>query len=293
MARPRIAYLALTLASFLFGATFVMVKEAVEDLAPISFVGWRFLLGGLALLVIGRPRGRRVWAEGTVAGLFLFGGYALQTQGLVSTSASNSGLITGLYVVLTPLVAATVARRLPHPLVLAGAVIAFAGLAALTIRPEFQIRQGDLLTVACAFSYSAHIVYLSKTARHHRVLPFTAVQLLVTAALGLTWSALFEGFPLPTGRAWTAVVVTGLAVSAGAFLLQIWSQTVIGPARTAVVLALEPAFAAGTAMLVLGERLTAWGWLGAALILVGIYVVLAAGDEQDELPVAESLTPAH
>jgi drug/metabolite transporter (DMT)-like permease len=136
-------------------------------------------------------------------------------------------------------------------------------------------------------------VYLSKVALRHPVVPFTAVQLMVTAVLGLGWSAVAEGFPIPDGRTWPAIVVTGLAVSAGAFLLQVWSQTVIGPSRTAIVLALEPAFAAGTAMLVLGERLTARGWLGAALILAGIYIVLGASGDEDELPLAESLTPAH
>ncbi len=85
--------------------------------------------------------------------------------------------------------------------------------------------------------------------------------------------------------------MTGLAVSAGAFLLQVWAQTVIGPSRTAIILALEPAIAAAVAAITLGERLTARGWAGAALILAGIYVALAGEDEP--LPAAEALTPAH
>jgi drug/metabolite transporter (DMT)-like permease len=293
MARHRIAYLALAAAAFLFGATFVLVKEAVGRMPPIGFVGWRFLLGALALLAISPPRRSVLWRDGAIAGLLLFGGYALQTQGLVSTSASNSGLITGLYVVVTPLLAALVTRRLPRAWVMTGAVIAFAGFAALTIGGDFRLQEGDLLTVGCAISYAAHIVYLSKAALRHRVLPFTAVQLLVTAILGLAWSAAAEGFPIPDRHTWPAIVITGLAVSAGAFLLQIWSQTVIGASRTAIILALEPAFAAGTAMVVLGERLDARGWLGAVLILAGIYVVLATEGDEDELPIAESLTPAH
>lgn len=291
MHRPRVAYLALAFAALLFGSTFVIIKEAIATLPPLAFVGWRFLLGGAVLAAIGLPRGRAVWRDGSIAGALLFAGYALQTVGLAHTSASNSGLITGLYVVLTPLLAAAVARRAPGLLVSAGALLAFAGLALLTLKDGFSVQQGDLLTVGCAVSYAAHIVYLSRVANRHRVVSFTAVQLLVTAAGGLAGSALFEGLMLPPRDSWPALLMTGLAVSAGAFLLQVWAQTVIGPSRTAIILALEPAIAAAVAAITLGERLTARGWAGAAMILAGIYVALAGEDEP--LPAAEALTPAH
>lgn len=291
MNRTRWAYLALGFAALLFGSTFVIIKEAVATLPPLAFVGWRFLLGGAVLVILGPPRGRRLWRDGLIAGSLLCAGYALQTVGLAHTSASNSGLITGLYVVLTPLAAALVARRLPGLLITIGASLAFGGLALLALHDGFHLRYGDLLTVGCAATYAAHIVYLSRVATRHRVVPFTAVQLLVTAAGGLAASALFEGLPLPPAATWPALLITGLAVSAGAFLLQVWSQTVIGPARTAIILALEPAIAAAVAAVALGERLTGRGWTGAVLILAGIYVALAGGEEP--LPAAESLTPAH
>ena len=291
MRRPRVAYLALAFAALLFGSTFVVVKEAVADLPPLAFVGWRFLLGAAAMLLLGIPRGRTLWRDGLVAGLLLFAGYATQTIGLAHTTASNSGLITGLYVVFTPLLAAVVARRAPRFLVTAGAVLACAGLALLTLEDGFTLRKGDLLTVACAVSYAAHIVYLSRVASRHRVIPLTAVQLAVVAAGGLATSAVFEGLQLPSARVWPALLLTGLAVSGGAFFLQVWSQTVIGPSRTAIILALEPAFAAALAAIVLGERLTAAGWVGAGLILAGIYAAL--GGEEEPLPTAEALTAAH
>lgn len=291
MHRPRFAYLALAFAALLFGSTFVVIKEAVVSLPPLAFVGWRFLLGGVVLAAIGLPRGRAVWRDGLIAGLLLFAGYALQTVGLAHTSASNSGLITGLYVVLTPLVAAVVARRAPGRLISLGALLAFGGLALLTLKEGFHLDYGDLLTVGCAVSYAAHIVYLSRVVSRHRVVPFTAVQLLVTAAGGLASSAVLEGLPLPPTGTWPALLITGLAVSAGAFLLQVWAQTVIAPARTAIILALEPAIAAAVAAVWLGERLSLRGWVGAALILIGIYVALAG--EEEPLPAAEAVTPAH
>ena len=90
-----------------------------------------------------------------------------------------------------------------------------------------------------------------------------------------------------------ALLITGLVVSGGAFLLQVWSQTVIGPSRTAIILALEPAFAAAFAAWILAERLDTRGWIGAGLILAGIYLVLANTGDRDSLPAAEAVTPAH
>jgi drug/metabolite transporter (DMT)-like permease len=294
MRRTLPAYLALVLAAFLFGSTFVVVKDAIVRIPPLAFIGWRFLLGAGALLVLVRPRRPALWRHGTVAGLFLFAGYALQTLGLERTSASNSALITGLYVVLTPFVAATVVRRVPSSRVVGGAVLAFAGLGVLTVTEGILLGSGDALTLGCAVAFAAHIAYLARVAGWHPVVPLTAVQLLVTSVLALASSAVFEGLPLPGRSVAVAIVATGLAVSAGAYLLQVWAQTRIGPGRTALLLALEPAFAVAVAAVVLDERFTPRDWAGAALIVAGIGFVLAfTTDEDDRLPVAEAVTPAH
>ena len=301
MPRSTLAYLALALASLLFGATFVVVKEAIVVLPPLAFVGWRFLLGAAVLLALVMPRGPSVWLDGSLAGMLLFGGYALQTEGLARTTASNSGLITGLYVVFTPLLAALVAHRRVGRWVLGGAGLAFSGLALLSLG-RFSLPLwggagasllGDLLTVGCAAAFAGHIVFVSRRALRHPVIPFTAVQLAAVALLSLAASALAEGLPLPTRPVLGALLITGVAVSAGAFLLQVWSQTVVGPSRTAIVLALEPAFAALFAAWWLDERLGMAGWLGAGLILAGIYLVLGRADQRGDLPLAQAVGPAH
>jgi drug/metabolite transporter (DMT)-like permease len=281
--RPVVAYGALATASLLFGVTFVVVKDAVEIVPPLSFVGWRFLLGASLLFAIRLPTGRRLWRDGSIAGVLLFAGYALQTQGLTATSASNSGLVTGLYVVLTPLLAAAVGRRAPRGIVLAGAALAVCGFGVLTIGDGFRLEAGDAYTAGCAVAFAAHIVFLARSAHQHPVLSFTGVQLAVVAVLGLAASGLVEGVGTPPRASWAAIAITGILVSAGAFYLQVWSQTVVGPSRTAIVLALEPAFAALSGAVLLGERLGGRGLVGAALILGGIYVVLAGTGPEDDL----------
>lgn len=270
----------------------MVIKDAIETVPPFTFIGWRFAFGAAALLATGIPRDRHLWRDGTIAGSFLFTGYALQTQGLSMTTASNSGLITGLYVVFTPLLGALVARRAPRPAIVGGSALAFLGLAGLTVGDGFSLHGGDVLTMGAAAAFAGHLVVVARVARRHRVIPLTAIQLLVTAVGGLALAGPIEGTLVPAG-AWAAIVLTGLGVSAAAFLLQIWAQTIIGANRTAVVLALEPAFAAATAAVVLGERLTGRGWLGAAAILIAIYVVVVAtaGDDKD-LPAVESIAPA-
>jgi len=287
------AVAALLGAAFLFGATFVVVKSAVETMEPIAFVAWRFLLGGLVLLTLAVPKGKRIWGHGLLAGLALFAGYALQTAGLQFTSASNSALITGLYIVLTPFLAAALGKRLPTPWVMAAALGAFVGVALLTGIDDLSLNTGDLLTVGCALAFAVHIVILSRYARLHPVIPFTTVQILVTTALAFPASALLEGpISLPDSSTWPALAITALGVTAGAFLLQIWAQTIVGASTAAVVLAAEPAFGVATAWVVLGERLTTPGWLGAGLIVVAIYVVVTQ-QRDDSSRAAEAVTPAH
>ncbi len=286
------AALALVVAAFLFGATFVVVKSALDDIEPIAFVAWRFLLGATVLSVFAFPRGQVIWSHGAIAGTALFAGYALQTAGLELTSASNSALITGFYVILTPFLAALFSRRHPSPWVVAAAFASFAGLWLLTDSDGLALGSGDLLTLGCAFAFALHIIALARYARFHPVIPFTTVQLGVTAVLAFATSALIEGPALPSTSALGAIALTGLGVSVGAYLLQVWAQTVVGPDMAAVVLAAEPAFGVATAWVVLGERLMAEGWLGAGLIVLAILVVVTRQRDKSSLE-AEAVTAAH
>lgn len=288
------AILALLVAAFLYGATFVVIKTAVEIMEPLAFVGWRFLLGALLLGAFAIPKGKGLWWHGSIAGLALFLGYALQTAGLTYTSASNSALITGLYVVITPFLASLFAGRPPSWWTVGAAAISFAGLILLTGTTDLDFDTGELLTLGCALAFAAHIVILARFARHHPVVPFTTVQLTVTALLAFPTSMWLEGAAAlrPPSEVWGALALVGLGISAGAFLLQIWAQTVVGPSTAAVVVASESAFGVATAWVVLGERLDARAWAGAGLILAAIFVVVVK--QRDHASVeAEAVTAAH
>lgn len=289
----RRAVLALVGAAFLFGATFVVVKSALDAIEPVEFVAWRFLIGAVVLATLALPRGRGIWVHGAVAGIALFAGFALQTAGLQFTTASNSALITGLYVVFTPFLASALSRRWPSPWVVAGALTAFAGVALLTGVGGLHLGQGDWLTVGCALAFAVHIVILAHWAHRHPVIPFTMVQMGVTSLLAFGYALVFEGgVGLPDRSVWAALAITGIGVTAGAYLLQIWAQTIVGPSIAAVVLAAEPAFGVAAGWVVLGERLDSSGWVGAALIVTAIYVVITR--QRDEASrAAEAVTAAH
>ncbi len=291
--RERRAVAALLGAAFLFGATFVVVKSALDAIDPLAFVAWRFSIGALLLSTLAIPKGRALWIHGVFAGTALFAGYSLQTLGLELTGAANSALITGLYVVFTPFLAALFSRRAPSPWTVGGAVAAFAGVALLTGGDGLALGRGDLLTVGCALAFAAHIVLLARYAPQHPVVPFTTVQLAVTAVLAIAGSWVFEGGPgVPDRSVWAAIALTAIGVTVGAYLLQIWSQTILGAATAAIVLSAEPAFGVATAWVVLGERLSVQGWIGAGLIVAAIYVVVTRQREGASRD-AEAVSPAH
>jgi len=283
---------ALLVAALLYGATFVVIKTAVEDYPPIAFVAWRFFLGAVALALFAFPRGKKIWLHGSIVGLILFTGYALQTSGLVLTGAANSALITGLYVVITPLLSAVFAAKAPGWWIIGAASLSFVGLVLLTGTNDLDFQRGDLLTLGCAFVFACYILAVSRFAPHHPVVPFTTVQLAVAATLAFPFSYALESPGLPPQSVWGALALTAFGVSVGAFILQIWSQTIVGPNTTAVVLAAEPAFGLATAWVVLGERLTPAAWGGALLILGAIYIVITKQTDPAWIE-AESVTPTH
>jgi drug/metabolite transporter (DMT)-like permease len=279
---------ALVLAAFFFGVTFVLVQDAIEDITPTGYITLRFLIGTAALAPFAvhvarrkREPSRLLWSAGSIAGLLLFAGYISQTVGLQYTESSTSAFITGLYAVFTPIIEAVVRRRVPPAGVCAGIVIATGGLFLLT-GAELALGRGELLTLVCALSFAAWIVYQGAYANRLDTVPFTTVQMAVLALVSIPPTAA-TGIGELTGLAIFAAAFTGIVCSSGALSLQLYGQRRVSPSRAALILLLEPVFA-GVAGYLAGERLGAVKLTGAVVILAGIAIA-------EVVPLRERETP--
>lgn len=272
------AILALMVVEIIWGATFIVVKEALQDASTLLFLALRFSLATIVLAAAfaGRPRPflevRRSVIGGIFAGLALFSGYLFQTFGLRYTTAPKSAFITSLSVVAVPLLGALVYKSVPRPAEGAGVVLAMAGLALQTLRgPGLGIELGDSLTVVCALSFAVHILVVGRyTAKcSFEILTLTQIGTAALIAGGTFWWA--EAPRVHWGpRLLIALAVTGVLATAVAFTVQNWAQKHLSPTRTALVLTLEPVFAWLTSYLVAGETLSRRAALGGFLILGGI-----------------------
>lgn len=285
--------LALVGVAVTWGATFVTVKDAVSLYPLYSFLALRFGIAVVAFLVL-FPKSlsrlnARTLAAGAWAGAFLTAGYVFQTWGLQGTSASKAAFITGMFVVITPLLQTVLLRRLPRLPTLLGVVAAVVGLWMLSGGGSGQWSVGDTRVLLCAVAYSGHLIVLGSVTPKHDVRALTLVQLAVVALVCGGVAAVVEHPGLPTaGSVWIALLVTGVIASALAFAVQTSAQRYIPPARTALILVTEPAFG-GLFGWLAGEALGIEGLAGAALILVGMVAseLLGARGEVGEKVVLE------
>jgi drug/metabolite transporter (DMT)-like permease len=277
---------ALVAVAAVWGATFVMVKDAVASYPVFSFLGLRFAIACLAFVVL-VPASLRlldgaVVRDGLVAGVFLTLGYVFQTLGLARTSPSKAAFITGMFVVITPLMQAIVLRRAPARAAWLGVVSAVAGLWLLSGSAGGGWNLGDTLVLGCAVAYSFHIIALGTLGRRHDARPFALVQLVMAGLVCGAVGVLVERPGLPTGTSvWVALAVTGVLATAVAFAVQTYAQRHLSPTRTALILVTEPAFGGLFGWLFAHEVLGVRGWAGAALVLAGmvtseVLAVLAA-----------------
>jgi len=268
------ALLALIAVTAVWGVTFVQVKDAVAIYPLFAFLAVRFAIatGTLALPAARRVRGlgRGGMAGGAFLGLLLAAGYVLQTAGLERTSVSSTGFITGMYVVLTPLIALLLYRARTGLAAWGGVVLAAAGLAMLSGIHAGSFT-GDLLVLAAAAVYSLPIVLMERYAPTADPVAFTFVE-MAAAFVGLLVVALsLDDLSMPHGwTVWGALVVTGVFASALGYLVQTWAQRRTSATRTALAFTMEPVWTAFFGFTLAGDRLGALGWGGCAAIMAGI-----------------------
>lgn len=274
-----LATLALLAMTACWGSTFFLIKDLLERVPTVDFLAVRFLIAGAAMLLVAPRAIARLAPEMRRRALVLGGLYGvaqiLQTAGLAHTPASVSGFITGLYVVATPLFAAVILRSRISGATWGAVVLATAGLSVLTL-DGFSIGYGEALTLVAALLYAAHIVGLGAWSRPGDALGMSILQVLVIAAVCLT-AALASGRPgvvLPErGADWASVIYMALIAGAAAMLAQTWAQAHLAPTRSAIIMSMEPVFAAFFAVLLGGESLTGRMAVGGAMVLIAMLVV--------------------
>jgi drug/metabolite transporter (DMT)-like permease len=277
---PWRADLALALVALVWGATFVLVKNALDDISTILFLALRFTIAAIVLGLFfyarrGPGKRRGDWKGGLITGVLLYGGYALQTIGLRYTTPAKSAFITGLYIVMVPLLSAAAYHRMPRLFEWTGVAVASVGLALLTLdTATFAVNVGDLLTVGCAFVFALHILVLGQNSQRMDPdwLAFLQIGWGALIAVGTFWwmeRPFVRWRPAVVG----AIIVTSLLATALAFWVQTWAQQFTTATRTALIFALEPVFAWATSFIAANEVLTVRAAAGAACILAGILLV--------------------
>lgn len=288
MNRTRLADLGLLFVAFMWGCTFLIVQHAVRVLPPLAFNGIRFLGAALLLAMIIAVFYRHEWkplswsmaGHAALLGLFLFLGYSFQTVGLLYTSTSNAGFITGLSVVIVPFLSFWLLKHRISRFTWISALLAAVGLYLLAFAGTrgLALNRGDALVFLCAIAFGLHVAYTGVFAPRYPALPLASLQMAVVGILSAAGSLLFErsaswsetAGQLMQPEVWLALLVSIGPTSAFAFWIQTVSQKFTSPSRVAVIFAMEPVFAAATGVLFGGERLGLAAGLGCLCILGGM-----------------------
>lgn len=285
MKKSMLADVSLLFVTFIWGITFVLVQNAIDSLEPLAFNGIRFLLaaGSLSVWLVIFERGqlkqlnKKVVLSGMFMGLWLFLGYASQTIGLLYTSSSKAGFITGLNVVLVPIFSVFLLKQSLRINSIIGVTIATIGLFLLTVSDLSSLNIGDGFVLFCAISFALHIIYTGKFTANHPTLLLTVIQIMTVSVLALISSFMFEDWGttfsfdvLLSPTVYMALLITALFATAVAFFIQTNFQKYTTTTRVALIFAMEPVFAAITGVFWNGENLTLSALFGCIFIFAGM-----------------------
>ncbi len=271
------ALIALTSVAAIWGASFVLMKDALKGQSVDDFLATRFIIATLVLILINPKALAQISPEmlrkGFLLGFFLGSGYLFQTIGLDLTTAATTGFITGLYVVFTPILGALFLKSHVTKNEWIGVGMATVGLALLSFK-GFSIGMGELSVLLSALFFALHILGLGKWSEKFATYPLTIVQLGTIAILTSILAVVDDGYELPnTDQEWKATIFTAILATSVAFLVQTWSQSKMDATVVAVVLTLEVVFAALFAVLAGQESLTIKATLGGALIFAAMLLM--------------------
>jgi drug/metabolite transporter (DMT)-like permease len=281
------ADLSLLFVALIWGATFVLVQNAISFLEPLSFNAVRFTLAAILLgswlMFFERDQlkklDKKLILAGMMLGFWLFIGYAFQTLGLLYTTSSKAGFITGLSVVLVPLLMIFIMKQRPGLNSITGVAAATSGLYLLTMSDVSSLNIGDGFVLICAAGFALHILFTGKFSSSFPTLLLTTVQISTVAVLSAGSSIFFEDWKrafnpeiIFSGKVILALLITSILATALAFFIQTNFQKHTTATRVALIFAMEPVFAAMTAFIWAGERLGSSALTGCALIFAGMVI---------------------
>jgi drug/metabolite transporter (DMT)-like permease len=281
------AEMSMLVVSFIWGATFVVVKNALADIGPFLFLGLRFTLAFLVLALLAFKDIRTIrystLFSGVLLGIFLFIGYANQTIGLKYTTSSNAGFIAGVSVVLVPIIYSVINKKVPSASTCLSVGVATVGLYLLSFQDNsFHLAYGDLLVLIGAIGFAFHIVFVDRYSHKHNPIAITGLQILLVGILSFILGGIYETWPAKiTINVIGAVLITSVMATSLAFLTQNVMQKFSTPTRFAIVLTSEPVFAALTAYFAAGETFSSRSIAGAVLIILSMLISIITRREKN------------
>ena len=277
MSKRNLLYFAMLLTAAVWGGSFVIMKDSLEQQDVYSFLSSRFLLASL-LMFLYRPnvfRGlnSKFIRQAILAGLLLGGGYIFQTLGLAKTTVSNTGFITGLYLIFTPLISLAILKRHVLRIQWAAVVIATAGLFLISYN-GISIGLGETLVLISAFFYGAHFVALGEWSDGGNTYALTLIQIMTVGALA-TICALINGYQIaPNGGVWLSILFTAFFATFLAFLVQTKAQSVMSATAASVLLAMETPFALIFGLTFHDDPLTIRIITGGGMVMIAMGLVI-------------------
>ena len=284
---PSLALAALVGITAVWGYTFLIVQSAVGRMPVMDFMAWRFAAAALIMLAL-RPtclRGitRLELLRGAILGIILGLGYIAQTYGLLYASAAVSGFITGMFVVLTPVMAWILLRHQTDRNTWLLVALATVGVAVLSLN-GWSVGPGELLTLGCAILFAIHIVGLGEWSPHYDPYTFAFLQIATVAVISII-AAIPGGITIPPDiEVWQTIGITAVFATALAFIVQTWAQSLVSPTRAAIVMTMEPVFAGLFAVVIGGNQLTWRTLLGGACIVAAMLIINLKSARRDVQP---------
>ena len=266
-----IAVNSLILAALLFGSTFIIVKNLLVNLSPTTVVFLRYLIASILFLFTGGMPTKEYIKPGLLMGFFLWIGYITQTQGLLTTSTINSGIVTGFYIVLTPIFSKYINKTKIKRKNYFGSAFGFLGILLIALNSIDELF-GNLFTLICASGYALHIVMVERYVEGKNISKLMFIQSLIGALLCLPFLEFNElekslDFLYP-------ILFLGLLVNFCAFYLQLFGQKIINASTASLLFGLEGVFALLIGVFYVEEVLNTINWLGVVVVLFSIYYVI-------------------